>query len=190
MYELATMCYFVLLPNLVLVSHVFVNDLTKHGYISTGISKNNYKYFYLYGLLLFLLLSPCNLYSVHLGRRLVETLIFRYSRRNKMSLLQFVHGIIYYTFLCLHLKDKSISHGRLFIVLNAIHSLSHYYVFIKKRFAYSHYIAEAMIYTALFWDIGTLQLLFNLLYVISFVFSSIKNRCGGLITAKSNRKQE
>lgn len=171
-----TTCYFAMLPVATLFSHVFMNGLTRHGYIATGISKNNYKHMYMYGLLMFIRLSPGNTYIIHLGRRLIETQVFRYSERSKMSVLQLMHGVVYYLVMCLHLRDKCIRHKHVFVLLNVLQSISHYFVFVRKCFIYSHYLLEAAIYLALFWDIGTVQLFLNFLYVLSFVFSSIRNR--------------
>lgn len=174
--DTATTCYFLLLPAATLTLHVFANSLTRHGHIPAGISKNNYRHFYLYGLVLLLWMSPGNMYCIHLGRRLVETWIFRYSDKSRMSVLQLVHGMVYYTFMCLHLRDRHIRRRDVFVALNVLQSAAHYCVFVKRRLVYSHYVAEAMIYLTVFWDIGTLPLFLNLVYVLTFVFSSVRNR--------------
>lgn len=176
MFVLIETSYFALLPVVTVASHIFINSLTRHGRVPKGMTKNNYQYFYAYGVILSLLLPVKNIYPFHLGRRFIETKVFKYSDRSKMNLLQFIHGLVYYTFVCIHLKDKAISSKSVFIFLNALQSVSHYLVFIQKTFVYSHYIIEVVIYAFIYWEVGTIQMLFNLLYVLSFVFSTIRNR--------------
>lgn len=172
----AVRIYFAMLPAAVLGSHLFLNGMTRHGHIPAGISKNNYWYFYLHGLVLMLLLAPGNMYCMHLGRRLVETQVFRYSGRSRMSVLQLVHGLVYYTFLCMHLRDKVIRHRMLFCTLNVLQTATHYCVFVRRRLVYSHYAAELLLYLTMFLDIGTVELFLNAVYVGLFVFSTVRNR--------------
>ncbi|KMV66028.1 ATP-binding protein [Encephalitozoon cuniculi EcunIII-L] len=176
MFVLIELLYFALLPVTTILSHTFMNSLTRHGRIPKGMSKNNYQYFYIYGLILSAFLPVRNIYPVHLGRRFIETKIFKYSVRSRMSPLHLIHGLVYYTFICIHLRDRAISNKAVFMLLNALQSVSHYCVFARKTFAYSHYAAEVMIYTFIYWEVRTIQMLCNLLYVLSFVFSSVRNR--------------
>ncbi|ADM11733.1 uncharacterized protein Eint_061280 [Encephalitozoon intestinalis ATCC 50506] len=176
MFVLVETVYFILLPIVTVASHMFMNNLTRHGHIPQGISKNNYQYFYAYGLILSLLLPMKNIYPLHLGRRLAETKVFKYSNRSKMSILHFIHGLLYYTFVCAHLRNKRIGNVYVFLFLNILQLVSHYYVFVRKTFVYTHYIVEVMIYGFICWEVRTIQMLFNLLYVLSFVFSTIMNR--------------
>lgn len=169
--------YFVFLPVATVLSHLLANGLTRHGHVPGGISKNNYKYFYAYGVVLSLVLPVRNIYPAHLMRRLVETGIFKYSPKSRMSLLQFAHGVVYYTLVCVHLRDKHIGNRGLFALLNVAQLCCHYCVFVRKTFVYSHYVAEVMIYGFLLWEVRTAEMLFNLLYVVSFVASSVSNRC-------------
>ncbi|WEL38889.1 hypothetical protein PFJ87_06g01580 [Encephalitozoon hellem] len=176
MFALIETSYFALLPVVTLASYIFANSLTRHGHIPKGISKNNYQYFYAYGIILSFLLPIKNIYPFHLGRRFIETKVLRYSSRSRMSLLQFAHGMVYYTFICIHLRDKAIRSKGIFVLLNALQSLSHYFVFVRKTFQYSHYAVEVIIYAFVYWEVGTAQMLFNFLYVLSFAFSTIRNR--------------
>ncbi|AFN83221.1 hypothetical protein EROM_061310 [Encephalitozoon romaleae SJ-2008] len=176
MFVLIETLYFALLPVVTVASHIFINDLTRHGHIPEGMTKNNYQYFYAYGVILSLLLPVKNIYPFHLGRRFIETKVLKYSDRSKMNLLQFIHGLVYYTFVCMHLRDKAISNKGVFMLLNALQSVSHYFVFIRKTAGYSHYVVEVVIYAFIYCEVGTIQMLFNLLYVLSFVLSTIRNR--------------
>ncbi|KHN69469.1 ATP-binding protein [Ordospora colligata] len=180
---LAIDVYLIVLPFGTLFLYAFANEATKHGYIAGGISKNYFKYFYLYGVVLSVILPIENMYRIHLFRRLIETVVFKYSSRSRMRLIHFIHGMAYYTCMCLHMHGKTIMHTKMFLLLNIAHFAAHYCVFVRKQYIYSHYAIELMIHMHLWMEIRSMQLLFNLAYAVVFVGVSIANR-----EALKNRK--
>ncbi|KAH9411199.1 hypothetical protein HK407_07g11910 [Ordospora pajunii] len=168
--------YFIALPFGTLLLYAIANETTRHGYIAGGMSKNYFKYFYLYGVMLSAILPIQNMYRVHLYRRLFETVVFKYSPKSRMRPIHFVHGMAYYTCMCLHMHGKAIVHTKVFMLLNIAHFAAHYCVFIRKQYIYSHYVLELMIHMHLWMEIRSMQLFFNLLYAGVFVGVSIANR--------------
>lgn len=156
-------------------AHIYIPSLTSHGRISSGISKNYFVLFYLYALFLTSYKGISNIFFVHFVRRTLECLFLRY-KRSKMNVLQFAHGVIYYTFLVFHLHDRRLTHSLVFVVLNILQSVAHIRIFLFRHDTYTHYYLEIIIYFYVFYELRTLEMLFNLLYVISFVISSIFNR--------------
>lgn len=157
------------------IIHFLIPNLTKHGRISSGISKNYFVLFYLYGLILSLYKGISNIFFIHFLRRLIECLCLRY-KRSKMNIVQFLHGIIYYTFLISHLQGRKLSNPLLFVILNVLQSIAHIRIFLYSDNTYCHYYLEILIYLYVFYKVKTLEMLFNLFYVIAFVCSSISNR--------------
>lgn len=156
--------------------YLFKYENLRHGHIEKGISKNLYCCFYLYAACLYLLVSKLpNIYMVFLVRRLVESLVHRYSRRSRLSWCQFAFSFSYYTVLCLYLCDKEIPPG-LFLGLNAVQMAAHVLVF-RYRLRYLHYIAEVLIYTHLFSALRSVQSLLVLAYVVLFAGISMRMRC-------------
>lgn len=146
-----------------------------HGYIKLGFTKNFFILLYLFAIILHFFLHTINFYMIHLLRRFFECFLFRY-KNSKMSFLQLLHGIIYYFFISLHLSSKKIIYINVWICLNIVHTITHYFVFKKRKFLYSHYFIELCIYFYLYIEFRSVELLFNLWYLIIFILITLKNR--------------
>lgn len=167
--------YFLAVILCVVSLYVFKYERLLHGHVKKGISKNLYCCFYLYAVCLHLLLSrPPNAYLVFLVRRLVESLVHRYSRKSRLSWCHFAFGFSYYTALCLYLCDKSIPE-EVFLGLNAVQAVAHVLVF-RYGFRHVHYLAEVLIYAYLFLVLHSVQSLLILVYVVLFAAISMHMR--------------
>lgn len=166
--------YFFTIFSLLPISFIFTRPLTLHGRISSGISKNYFVLFYIYGLILNIVLN-INLYAIHLLRRSIECTFLKY-KKSKMTLLQLIHGFIYYSFVVFHLKDKEFKNRFVFILLNLAQSFYHTKIFRYKTMTYNHYYAEFLIYLYIFNEVRTIEMFFNLCYVLSFIIVTKINR--------------
>ncbi|KRH92030.1 hypothetical protein M153_13847000691 [Pseudoloma neurophilia] len=70
---------------------------------------------------------------------------------------------------------RSYYFSKSFITFNVLHSISHYFVFIKG-WKYIHYILEIVIYLHLYFKIRSITLLLNVIYIIIFIYCSIRKR--------------
>jgi hypothetical protein len=175
--------YFYTAIMLILLCDLICPELLRHGRGCSGVSKNIFKYFYFFGLMVFIPLysvSPvANLFWVHLLRRFVECMIFRYSGNSRMNYFQVLHGFLYFLLISVHLSDKEMTCKIPFILLNVVQFLAHWYVFThKEHLFYLHYLAEVAIYVLLAFDIGTTLLLLNSIYVMIFAYMSIADKAG------------
>lgn len=154
----------------------YANSLVRHGYTDKWLSKNYFLYFYLFATLLFLVKSNVyNIYLVHLIRRCVESVIFRYSNRNRMSVIQFATSFVYYYFLVMNLVDKKIN-TKSFMYANLLQFIMHYCINKKFYFVYGHYYCEVLIYLIIFVNVRNLFSGLNLIWVITYCYISISNR--------------
>ena len=168
-----TNLYFTILPFITFITSF--TPLILHGHIKKGMSKNFFIFFYINCLIFNFFIKNFNLYLLHILRRAIECLIFRYNH-SKMNYIQFIHGIIYYIFLSLHLRDIEGINLPVFILLNVFQTLTHILVFRYKRFVYSHYFSEFLIYLYLFYIKKSKELFYNTIYLIIFILTSIINR--------------
>lgn len=148
-------------------------SLSKHGRSVTGISKLYFFIFYLFAS--FLLIWFRSSFVIHTARRLLESVLYCWNSKSKMTPLQFVHGMLYYLFLALHLRNKAIN-TLVLVVVVACQSVAHYRVYVMKKREFSHYFCEAVLYLYLLFYIRSWALFFNAAYVLAFVKVSIKNR--------------
>ncbi|EPR78042.1 hypothetical protein SLOPH_1737 [Spraguea lophii 42_110] len=167
--------YFIFVIFTTLFSFLFARNFIRHGYYNKLLSKNNYSIFYFVGLLT--LFPKINFFNLHLTRRFIETIIFRYNK-SRMSIFQFLFGISYYFFLSLHLRDKNIKISFYYILLNIIQFCAHYQIFYKKnhKLRYTHYICEFLIYLHIYNMLKTNILKYNLFYLALFIFVTVYDR--------------
>jgi hypothetical protein len=165
--------YFTLLPFTVFL--LSFTNLVDHGRVKEGISKNYFIYLYIFSLVFNIVIGSLNFYLIHVIRRIFECLIFRY-QSSKMSFLHLIHGFIYYLFLSIHLRHAKNISLHIFICLNLFHFLTHYTVFKMRKYSYSHYLGEFLIYFYLYRTLKSIELLCNIFYLIIFILVSVRKR--------------
>lgn len=114
---------------------------------------------------------------IHSWRRFTETIIYSKNITSKMTLLQFMHGILYFLVLSTYMAIFRLRvniYG--FLAIQILQSVSHYRVYALKSGELHHYFLEIGIFWHIFCSVRTPSMLFNLLYVCSFVYTSIINR--------------
>lgn len=157
-------------------SYKYLNSLTTHGYTNKKLSKNLFSFFYLFAIFLYLITSKrTNIYILHLCRRFVETLIFKYSKYNKMSLLQFIVPFFYYYFIVINIVDKEIE-NIFFILFNITQFIVHWMIHNKLYQGYGHYFCEFMIYLVIFANVKNCFFFLNLIWIIIYSYITIQNR--------------
>ncbi|KAI5181030.1 hypothetical protein NEOKW01_1271 [Nematocida sp. AWRm80] len=163
------------------LSFFFANKRTLHGrhYIHKGIHKDMFILFYLNGIIFSYLLSyvykstlGVKLLSVHLFRRAYESAMYTYGHHSKMTVIQFIFGIVYYPVVIFYVyTEKERPIYSLFIIATIIQILSHYILFRKRIFTYyTHYITEALIHYSI------TQERLNLAWIVTFTLINILNR--------------
>lgn len=171
-----------------LISHFFILSLIivtlilnkchktiiAHGYTNKMVSKNLFALFYLFGL--FLIRNNTNhTYTIHLARRLLETLIFRYTSKNRMSVLQFATGMAYYYFIIYNITGVEIIKAP-FIAWNVLQFIAHYCIFIRGYNIYAHYYCEIGLYATVFISSGSVFFFLNMVWICVYTYVSVANR--------------
>lgn len=156
-----------------LISYAFTPSLTVHGRSAAGISK--FYYFILYMTAVIMLIGSNNAFIIHPARRFIETVVYSWNSKSKMSFLHLIHGLLYFIVLSLYLYDKPIEPLGFFIV-NLIQAVAHYRVYYLKIYEFSHYYTEILVYGYIFLCVSTPAMFFNLLYIFAFVYVTISNR--------------
>ncbi|KAG0438906.1 hypothetical protein DMUE_2800 [Dictyocoela muelleri] len=125
-------------------------------------------------------------FSIHLYKRLFESLVLKYSKHNKMSVIHLLTGIVYYLLLTDYLLRFKVSWY--FLIFSFLQFFGHLKVrgtnkntlnrnifknLIRLIFKYPHYLSEICIYLIIFLEIKSLELFLNLIWVIVFVFISV-----------------
>lgn len=157
-----------------LFMHFWLPALVRHGRGVGGVSKLCYSAFYLLATAI-ALQEARGCFIIHPARRLVETLIYSWNSRSKMSYLQLAHGMLYY-FMITHYVSRIHLNLAVFLFLNALQAVAHFRVYRLKKREFTHYYAEILIHGYIFLCAKTYAMLWNLMYVIAFVYSSIANR--------------
>jgi len=114
---------------------------------------------------------------MHSWRRFAETILYSRNINSKMTLLQFLHGILYFLVLSTYMAIFRLRvniYG--FLAIQILQSVSHYRVYALKSGELLHYFLEIGIFWHIFCSVRTPSMFFNLLYVCSFVYTSIYNR--------------
>jgi hypothetical protein len=171
--------YFLVLISSTIFLFLFAQHMTMHGHLKGRFSKNSFRYFYGFAVLFYFFYSSTpNVFLFLIARRFIESCVFVYCERSRMSLPQMGVGFSYYTVLTVHLHDKEIEPKYVFIILNLFQAGSHYLVFKRKIYVlrYSHYLCEFIIYLFLFFVIRSWVLFLNLMWIITFVSITIYNR--------------
>lgn len=171
-YSVSNLFIFSLLLSTLLL-HNTNRTIIYHGYTQKLLNKNLFFCFYCYGL--YLTLGKNHIFSLHLARRLIETLIFRYSNKNRMSVAQFISGLLYYYFIVhnvLYVKIFTIP----FIFVNVLQLIAHYRVFVMKINSFKHYYSEILIYFVVFMSSCNIFFLLNFIWVCVYVRVTIVNR--------------
>lgn len=154
----------------------YAKSMVTHGYTDKWIGKNCFSLFYLFAILLYIAKAKnYNLYILHLTRRFVESLLYRYSAKNRMSILQLLTSFIYYYFMVMNLIDESIN-CKAFIYANVLQGIVHYSIYKKFYFVYAHYYCEIMIYLVVFVSVRSLFCALNLVWVVVYTYITISNR--------------
>ena len=156
-----------------LLSYLAAPCLTEHGRSTRGLSKLYYFVFYL--LSIFLLRNSGSWFIVHPLRRLVETLVYSRHSRSRISYLQFAHGLAYFAIMSPYIAAHRVEPLG-FLAANVLQAIAHFRVYYLKKQEFTHYYTEILIYGYIFLCNRTCALFWNLMYVVAFVFVSIRNR--------------
>lgn len=156
-----------------MISYLAIPCLTEHGRSTKGLSKFYYFIFYL--LSIFLLRNSHNCFVIHPFRRLIETLIYSWHSKSKMSYFQFIHGFTYFAIMTPYLAVRYVEPFG-FIILNILQMIAHFRIYYLKKQEFYHYYTEILIYGYIFLCNRTCALFWNLMYIMAFVFVSIRNR--------------
>lgn len=144
------------------------------------LSKKYYFLFYLVPMIIYLGTDgsfPRSLLLIFYIRRFIETLLYSRNSKSKMTIIQFIHGIIYYIFVSLNIQDNNrMATWPLIYLLNLIQLVAHIRLYKLSKYEFFHYYSEIAYYFVLFYYIGSLSLLLNCMYVIAFTLISIKMR--------------
>jgi hypothetical protein len=113
----------------------------------------------------------------HSLRRWIETYFYTRKTRSRMTLLQFIQGVLYYCTLSVHiLRSQCKVRGSTFLVANVMQGIAHYRVYRLGKQEFYHYYCEVLLYLIVLCDLRSLSMLFNFLYVVLFVKITIGNR--------------
>lgn len=155
------------------LSYLFARPLTVHGRETHGVSK--FYYFVFYSLSVMLMSDSRTYFIIHPLRRLLETLIYSRRSKSKMTYLQLAHSLLYFTIVSIYLRDKPVEPIG-FVIFNVIQAIAHFRVYVLKKYEFSHYFSEILIYGYVFYCVRTCAMFWNLAYVCAFVLVSIRNR--------------
>lgn len=165
------------------IGFFFFRESTLHGrsLLKKGVHKDFFIFFYLHGLVWMGVLSGlypntrCSLLlTVHLLRRLVESMVYTYKIFSRMTGLQVVSGLVYYPVIAWHsFAVKTVPCYYLFWLASGLQVASHFLLFRKRIFTwYSHYLTEALIHYSMNRD------LLNAGWIVSFTLINAANRRG------------
>jgi hypothetical protein len=163
-----------------IISKKYAPFLIKHGHGAEGISKNYFVIFYMYSILFYIYRNAePDIFLLHLLRRFFESLLFKYSKRSKMGIHQFVFSFLYYTLIIENMDAKThFLNKKLFLTMNLLQFFIHYCIFKKKIYElrYFHYICEFGIYLILLRNNFKIFYFLNVIWVGVFSIITILNR--------------
>lgn len=166
--------FYILIISSTIFLYVVCPKILIHGHTDSLLSKNLYITFYVVSIIYFYLRAKWSFFIIHLVRRSVECLLFRY-KTSKMNILQYIFGILYYIVLSHYLSKINLRITKTFLFLNCTQFVSHYMVF-RRKWKYLHYISEIFIHLHIFMKIRSFVLMLNTIWVILFVIVTIRLR--------------
>ncbi|ORD97238.1 hypothetical protein HERIO_890 [Hepatospora eriocheir] len=146
-----------------------IHNRRKKTKILFPISKKYFILFYLIGSLV----SFKSFFCLYTLRRLFETLLYFDKIRSSCNIFHLIHGVIYYFLLGIYFSYNNNYNNQLFIYLNILQGISHYLIYYKQCYNYSHYLIEFLIYINFFILNQTITTFLLLINVICFICLSI-----------------